>query len=79
MEQKPQPIDNLDRLTDADLASALRDQAFDNRLRMFRDGKRLQYDGWSLLELERDAIECERFADKLERAAKWTRLNKRWS
>lgn len=62
--------DNPDCLSNAELASALRDQAFDNRLRMFRDGKRLQFDGWSLLELERDAIECEHLAEKLERGVR---------
>lgn len=57
--------DNLDRLSNADLARHGRMLATELRARIFREGTRLKAEGWSIKEMEEQARECERIADKL--------------
>jgi hypothetical protein len=59
--------DNLDRLSNADLARHGRMLATELRARIFREGKRLKAEGWSVKEMEEKAIECDRLADELEK------------
>jgi hypothetical protein len=61
--------DNLDRLSNADLARHMRRHALDTRARLFRGGPTLKRLGYSVVDLEWRANERERLADELERLA----------